>query len=514
MQSVILLSEIRKCWRYKWIAMGVALVVCSAGWFAVHLIPDKYESMARVYLDTQSMLKPVLRGLAIDSDVRSTVAETTRRTLLRRSNLEQLIRETDMDLKLDNQEEKERLILELSQSIHVSGGGRDNIYTISYQSKDALLAKKVVEISLDIFVETALGVVRKDSSMTEGFIDEQIDDYEARLTAAEERLKEFKRENVGFMPTEAGGYFQRLSAAVDDLDEVRLEYSEAENRRNVLAAQIEGEVPFMREAENQRDVQSPLDTRINAMRERLDDLLLQFTEQHPDVISVMQSIADLEQQKKKGMTFDGGPNDKVALVNSPIYQELKIEFAKAEADLSALSERNRIREKRVSELRGYIDKILRSEAELAKLNRDYEINKNNYEVFVGRREAAKITRDADQSVDSIQFKIIDPPVVALVPVFPNRPLFVTLVLMLGIGGGLGLAWLVSKARPTFDEPNEIRNTLGLPMLGGVSRLFTKADKRKRKLELVGFILLFMLLLVAYSMLIITHQFNIDLLGLV
>ncbi|MCF6324185.1 MAG: chain-length determining protein [Gammaproteobacteria bacterium] len=494
----------------------MALIVCGAGWTAISMVPDKYESKARVYLDTQSMLKPVLRGLVIDSDVRSSVAETTRRTLLRRSNLEQLIRDVDMDLAINSPQQKERLIRELSQNIKVSGGGRNNIYTISYQNKNAVLTERVVAKALDIFVETALGVVRKDSSMTEGFINDQISGYEERLTAAEELLKEFKRENIGFMPTEAGGYFQRLSRAGEELKGVQLEYSEAENRRNVLASQMEGERPFMSGVVNQDNVDR-LDARIHSMLEKLDTLLLQFTDNHPDVIAIRQSITDLEVKKesKQGENSHASESENsIKFLSSPVYQELKVAFAKAAANLAALHERRRIHEGRVAELGGYIDKILEVEAELARLNRDYEINKKNYGIFVSRRESAKITRDADQSVDNIQFKIIDHPTVALFPVSPNRPMLVTLVLLLGLGAGTGLAWLVSMARPTFDEPNEIRKALGLPVLGGVSRLFTDKAKKRKRMELTCFIAMVLLLFVVYSFIIIIEKFGINIFELI
>jgi len=480
------------------------------------MMPDKYESKARVYLDTQSMLKPVLRGLVIDNDIRSSVAETTRRTLLRRSNLEQLIRDVDMDLAINSPQQKERLIRELSQNIKVSGGGRNNIYTISYQNKNAALTERVVAKALNIFVETALGVVRKDSIMTEGFINDQISGYEERLTAAEERLKEFKRENIGFMPTEAGGYFQRLSRAGEELKGVQLEYSEAENRRNVLASQMQGEIPFMSGVVNQTAVDR-LDVRINALLEKLDTLFLQFTENHPDVIAIRESITDLEAKKERKQEASSDSSEAeniVKFLSSPVYNELKVAFAKAEANFSALSERKRIHEGRITELGSYIDKILEVEAELTRLNRDYAINKKNYGVFVSRRESAKITRDADQSVDNVQFKIIDHPTVPLFPVSPNRPMFATLVLLFGLGAGIGLAWLVSMARPTFDEPNEIRKALGLPVLGGVSRLFTDKEKKRKRMELACFIAMVLLLFVVYSLIIIIQKFDINIFELI
>jgi len=510
MQNIIVLREIRKAWRQRWAAIVVAFLVCGVGWPIVLLIPDKYESVARVYFDTQSMLKPVLRGLAVDSDVRSTVAQTTRRTLLSRSNLEHLLRETDMDLDAFTQNEKEGLLRSLKENIKISSG-RNHIYTISYQHKDALLAKAVVEKLLEMFVETALGSVRKDSSMTEDFIDEQISDYEFRLAEAEERLRAFKRKNIGFMPTEAGGYFKRLRIAVAEVEEVQLAFSEAKKRRDMLSSQIEGEIPFINQASESNLGVNPLDARINSLQMKLDDLLLQYTENHPDVVSIAQTIGQLKVQKEQGLPIEATGKE---FVNSPIYQQLKVELAKSEAELSALYARKVSHEKKVKELRGYVDKILKSETDLAQLNRDYQINKKNYEAFVVRRESAKISRDADQSADSVQFKVVDPPLVPLVPAFPNRPLFLTLVLLIGVGGGVGVAWLTAKIRPTFDDPNEAGEVLNLPILGSVSHIFTDVDKKRKKIEFVSFVAFTLILFVFYSGLIVAQKLNVNLLGFV
>jgi len=511
-ESIIPLREIGKIWLRKWLVLAVAFVICGIGWTAVFLIQDKYESMARVYLDTQSMLKPVLKGLAIENDVRAKVAETTRRTLLSRANLERVINETDLGLAVTNSHQKERLIASLRSKIKISGAKKNNIYIITFQHTDAEIAKIVVEKLLDMFMETALGVVRKDSSMTENFIDDQIKDYEERLLEAENVLKKFKRDNVGLMPTEAGGYFQRLSKEIENLDNAKIEFNEVQKRRDVIAAQISGEAPLVNSNNDQGlgSVANPFDARINSLNERLDDLLVQYTEGHPDVISITQAIERLEVQKEEAYQVGNDGENKQLVSQSPIYQELKVMLAKTEAELSALSERKSAYQARVANLQRYIDKIPKVEAELSQLNRDYDINKRNYETLVDRREAAKISREAEKSVDNVQFQVIDMPIVPLVPVSPNRPILISLVLLAGLGAGVGLAWLLSLLRPTLDDPKEVAEVLDLPILGGVSLVYTETDKKWKKIEMVGFFAAFCMLLGIYGVIVIVEKLNINL----
>ena len=164
-----------------------------------------------------------------------------------------------------------------------------------------------------------------------------------------------------------------------------------------------------------------------------------------------------------------------------MYQNLKVALGKTEAQVSALFVRVREYKNRVSQLRELVDTIPKVEAELARLNRDYNINKSNYEGLVSRRESAKISREADQSVDDIQFRIIDPPIASIEPISPNRPLLLTAVLCLGLGLGGGLAWALGQLRPSFSDSKELRDFSGLPVIGSVALVAVRKVNTKQLL---------------------------------
>ncbi|VAW87797.1 Lipopolysaccharide biosynthesis chain length determinant protein [hydrothermal vent metagenome] len=499
MQQInIPIREIKKAWHWRGLAIAVALLVSIMGWSAIYFVPDTYSVEARVYLDTQSMLKPVLKGLAVDSDVREEVAKTTKATLLSRPNLEKLMRETDMGLAAKTATEFDFLRKKLAKNIQVSGG-RQNIYAISYINEDPVLAHKVVETLLALFIENTLGSMHKDTSMTENFLDRQIIQYEGKLRIAEEQLKEFKRNNVGFMPTETGGYYVRYQQELELLQKAQLSYAEIERKRDKLKQQMNDVPSLLRSTANLQGVESSLNTRINALEVELDKLLLQYTDKHPDVRYARGALAELEQQKKKQIQKMG---DKIrqgseVSINNPVYQELKISLSKIEAELSALVARVHAYQKRVDDLKQDVDTVPQVEAELARLNRDYFINKKNYESLVSRREATIISREAEQSVDAVQFKIIDPPRLPLRPDSPNRPLLVTLALAVGLGIGVGLAWLMTLIRPMIKDEAELAVITGLPVLGEVTFLETVQQRKISLWKATFFYFSLSLLLVMY-----------------
>ena len=507
-----ILNVLKPVWERKWIVLLVATLVCAVGWPYVYRMPDQYNSMARVFINSQSMLTPLLRGLAVDSNTKERLADITRRTLLSRPNLEIVVRETDLDLAVRTPHEMEVLLQDLAEEISVSGGDREDIYIISYKNEDPVLAKEVVSTLLSIFVENTLGVARKDNTVTERFLDDQIKEYERRLINAEERLKEFKRANVGLMPTEAGGYYTKLEVAAERLAQARLDLREAEQRRNQLHRQIEGDSSGGVLSAGNQWLQTAYDERILLLEERLDELLLQYTDKHPDVIAITRSIDELKRLKQEALEQiaegrdAGGPQ---YIGQSNVYQELQIALARVEADVSGLRVRVNEYEKRVAALRQLVDTIPRVEAELAKLNRGYDITKENYETLVNRRESAKISREADQSIDDIQFRIIDPPFVPLVPVGPNRQAYLTVVLAFGFGAGCGLAWFLFLLKPTFMSSRELREFTDLPVLGSVSLVMTRIQIIKNNIEGGIFVLLGLILVTVYAALMLAQRLHVE-----
>jgi len=520
--------QLRKVYRGRWIIVITATIACAVGWETVSLIPDQYESKTRLSFTAQSALDPVLRGLAVDSTASTPGSGAAMRTLLTRANLETVIREADLDIHVTNEAALERMVQKIHKDITVrettprspARGRNANVtyeYEISYIHQDAKVAKKVVETLLNLFIEQKLRSSRKEASSTEEFLNKQIVQYEEKLELAEERLKEFKRNNIGLMPTEAGDYFANLRAAIGTLDEAKLELQEAQQRRDELQNQINKELAALQRMGVEgsiSDADNARNERVSALEVRLDELLLQYTEQHPDVISVKRTINEL----KKGRIEEG--NSQVTSEEStesarqrggqqsPVYQELTVSLGEAEAEVSALLVRVAEYEDRAAKYQSMAEAIPKVEAELARLNRDYNINRQNYESLVSRREASKISNAADRSSDEDKFTIVEPPAVPLVPISPNRLVLLTAVLLLGLGGGVALAWLWAQIRSTIDSTRELADVTGLPVFGSISAILTRPQVVKQRVLNGVFILFIVALLVSYFAVVATQVFSV------
>jgi polysaccharide chain length determinant protein (PEP-CTERM system associated) len=482
--TATLLSFLKAIGKYRWHAVVITWIIALIGWAVVLKLPNQYEASARVYVDTQSILKPLMSGMTSMPNLDQQVM-FMRRTLISRPNVERLMRMVDLDVRAKNTKEHEKLVDELMATIKIAGTERDDIYTITYVNDDPKLGKDIVQSLLTIFVEGSFSGKKQDSDKAVQFIDDQIKNYEEKLASAENLLKDFKLKNLGMLPREGGGdYGGQLQAATDQLSQARLELAEAEQARNALSRQIKGEPAKPGTTTIDPGVVDPdLESRIALAQKNLDGLRLQYTEQHPDIIAnrrlLDQLLAQRTELSKTKRNLDPGAG------YSPMLQQLTVSLSQAEARVASMRARVDEYAARVARLRTQSTSAPEIEAQLAQLNRDYQINRENYNKLVERRETARLSGDLSSATDMLTFRVIDPPSVPLKPSGPNRLALFSLVFVGSLAAGLVAAFLMSQLRPTFISQSGLRDMTGLPVLGAIGMNWTPEQTVKRKRRLVA-----------------------------
>lgn len=491
-------------WRRRWYAAGVAWLVCVGGWAFVALLPNTYQAKTRIYIDTDSMLRPLLRGLAVDTNVLNEV-DVMQRTLLSRPNLQKVARAADLDLNARTQADQEALISNLQRKLKITSQGR-SLFELSYEGAQPQTAKKVIQSLLDIFVEGNLGNSRKDVVAAKSFIDDQIREYEKQLEQAERRLADFKAQNLGFLPGD-NNYSARLEAARNELAKTQGELSEARKGRDELLKQL-AEVPKFIETVNVGSVGPDLglplggvgpltgsDTvlRVADQEQKLKTLLLRFTERHPDVIEAKRllELARKEEEERQtkeaaGAPAEPQPGSVKTTASNPVYEQLKLQQVQQDTLIATLEnrlERNQADVKRWEQLARSVPGVA---AEMARLDRDYNVIKRNYDELLARREAARIGQDLETQTKSVQFRLVDPPEVPAKPSGPNRPLLVSIVFLAGLGVGCVFAFFLSQLDNTLRHVEQVRTAFKLPILGGVSMIQSAWATRRQRIETASF----------------------------
>jgi len=292
-------------------------------------------------------------------------------------------------------------------------------------------------------------------------------------------------------------YYARLIEAQSALSGATLELKEAENSRDAIKKELAGDtqIPSLLDDKSADvGVHPEIDVRVQALEQKLDELRLNYTEEHPDIIAMVRAIAQLKEQKKAEAKL----RKPSAPVQDPVHQQLTVSLASAEANVAAMKARVAEYNRRHNELKAAANAVPQVDAEYTQLTRDYEVNKKNYENLLTRRESAQISGDMETRASVMDFRVIDPPQVPAVPKAPNRELLMSLVLLVALGGGLGGAFLISQIWPTFNDERRLREVGGQRVLGTVVMARTDAQKARWTRGLIALLISFAGLLSAYA----------------
>lgn len=457
-QQVLL--EVRAAWRYRWHALVLAWGVMIVGALLIFSLPNKYESSAQVYADTNALTNPLLRGIAVQSDVRDRLDVVTR-TLLSRPNLETVADKTGLSLRATSPADKDALLLQLGVSVKIKDAGVRNLYNISYTDTDPRMAQKVVQAFVDILMNDTLGENTASTATAQSFLQQQVDDYNKRLNQAEQKVADFKKNNMTYL--QGGDYATRLQAAQTRLDDLEA----------MSAAIASGSSPSVVRRVNP-EVQQ-IDKQIAAYQQQLNNLLLKYTDAYPDVVSARRMIKELESRRAEMLSHPGSTE---LVYGSGATRESSGGRGLA-AEIAA-------QKQQIADLKANADKIAQAQVALQQLTRDYAVTKNQYDELVSRLNTAQLSQDATQSGNNLKFRVISPPIAPLLPDGPHRALMLlgVFVLALGIGGAFG--FFLHKIKPVFLSLKSLREFGDFPVIGTFSLIATSVRQERRRREIVGF----------------------------
>lgn len=484
------LTYARQVWRYKWLSVGLAWAICVIGWPIMAMIPPQYESSARVYVNADQLLTPLLHGVAVDVNPLRQV-EFLQRTLLSRPNLEQVIHLSDLDLSSDakaSDKDKEELLRKLALDVQIKPQ-TETLLTITYRNHNPAVAKNIVQALLTVFAENSTGGNRKEMENAKRFLDQQIQTYETQLRAAEQRRAEFHEKYMDLLPG-LDGAVSRVDADRAAVAKLQLDLADLRAKRDSLKRELESVPKFLSvDAAGPQVIVSngkPIgaEARLQDAQARLEELRTRFTEQYPDVIALKRQIEMLQAEAAKEARTPATTGGHKAQIANTLYEQVKVRLVEAETAVASGERRLAQAEQEEQKLEKKALATPGVQAQAQDLDRDYAAKKKSYEELLQRREQARIGEAADTTADKIQFRVVDPPQVPVVPVAPNQPMLLSAILVLAIGGAVGLPLLLLQFDHSYSTVANLRK-LGLPVLGSVSLLAFPDGRRRERVQVAA-----------------------------
>lgn len=478
-------------WRRRWIALGVAWLICLLGWAGVMNLPRSYQASAQVYVAADPVLTPLLHGIAIGEGIGAEVG-LLQRTLLSRPHLETLIAKADLLHGHDTLAAHEALVKKLGQTIKISPE-TENLFTISYRNADPKLAYTIVQTMLSIFIERATGMNQADLANAQHFLSQQLALYKDQLRDVEKRRAAFLAKYTQLLPG-ADGSVSRFDAARTEVRSLEEKLLDAQARVKMLEEELKKTPPMLVTSQGAGGGAAPASAALAQAEQELADLRAHYTEAYPGVIAARHRVEALAAEATgKGPT--PMPSVQQSLPN-PVYEQLKLQLIDAtstegsltRALASATAERDRLSE------------LARSQpglqAEYINLDRNYEALRKQYQELLARAQSMQITSAANIDANRVQLQVVDPPQLPTIPVGLSRALMLAAVLVVGMGGGicvaLGLAHIDSSCYTLHDL-----RSVGLPVIGAIS-LRPSGRRPRRVLPTLAFAAGVSLLVVVFA----------------
>ncbi|RDC60081.1 hypothetical protein HME9302_01280 [Alteripontixanthobacter maritimus] len=474
-------AGLHSVWNRRWLVLGVAWGVCILGWLVVAMIPNSYESKARIFVQLDDVLAQQI-GIANGGQQE---IERVRTTLTSQVNLEKVIKSTALGADIGDPRTMERATTSLAENVTIVSE-QDNLFEITAtvgksefsDAENAKLAQNVVQKLIDIFREENIAGNRGEVAQTIVFLDQQLEERKVELEEAEQNRLAFETAN----PELIGG-----STAINSkLDRARTELrgvdADLAAARSALAA-INGQL-----AGTPRMIMTPAAQQGGA-RAALQQAQAQLaglqarglTPQHPDVIASQRQVSLLRQQaaNERSPEASGSPN--------PAYTSLISIQAERQANVQSL-------EARKAALGADYSSFLANQAnepsvaaEANRISRDYEVLKTKYDELLQDREEMQLRGQVESERSSFRFEVIDPPSTPIAPAAPNRPLLLLGVLVAGIGAGVAAAFALSQLKSTFATTAKLERTLDLPVLGAISATLTDSARALRARQFKMFV---------------------------
>jgi polysaccharide chain length determinant protein (PEP-CTERM system associated) len=487
-----ILDELRGAWRYRWMALLVAVAVAAVGWLIIFALPDRYEAQAEVLVDTRTALKPVLQGLATNQDV-NVQLNYVRQALLAGPQLSSLAEQAGVMPATGLGPAKQQAVLDglrkridLSVERTLDEGADSNpnagstTYGITYKDIDRARALRLVRMLTNALINETLGGSQQGSEHAQQFLKTQISDYEKRLQTAEDRLADFKSQHLGLLTTQHGGLFDQLQHETQAVEDVNTQIVVAETQRAALQRQLHGDTAIS--ASDAAPVMGPNglmvagDTvsQIQLIQAHLNQLLLKYTDKYPDVIAAQQQLAALKIRRAQEIAaLRRGDANAAAMSGAsanPVYQSIQLALNNVDVKLAELRAELNSHQEKAKELSNLLNTTPELEAQYAQLSRDYDINKKQYAALLASYDKARLGEQAGNA-GAVRFELVQPPAVSYAPVWPQRTKLLAVVLILALAAGGALAYSLNQLRPVIGSPMALRQMTGIPVVAVVGSAF-------------------------------------------
>lgn len=463
------------------------------GWYW----PKMYSSASTIFVDEQNILRPLMQGTAVTTDVVDR-AKLAREIVFSKAIMYKALEDFGWLEGNPSEVEKEKLATSIQERTTIINAG-ENLIRISYSDKDAMRAYKVTDFFTNEFIDSSIKAKQDESRSAYEFINAQVSEYHEKLKQAEDALKEFRSTNLDASPGSQSTVDTRIIELRRRIETTQLELRELQIQKNTLEKQISGEADVT--ASLSREGQ--FTQRIATLNGQLEELRLTYHDTYPDIVQIKNQIAEIERmmeadRNRRETEKASGGQVSLFRADSSLYQRLRRDLSTTETQIATLRAR-------IAETNGLLAKeeqriirINEVDARLAELTRDYDVNHEIYNSLLRQRESAYISMNIDAKNQGVTFKIQEPAALQLTPQGIRFAHFLAAGLIMSFAVPLGLIYGLTFVDQKVRSERDVSEKLDLPVLASVYHMNTPTEYNLQMIKKSFLTLLVVVSWVAYG----------------
>jgi succinoglycan biosynthesis transport protein ExoP len=491
--------------RRRWLVILPIVICWCVVWALCWFLPAVYRSEALILIEQQKVPEHyVVSNVAADLQER---LQSMTQQVLSRTRLRSIIGELHLYSAEGKRQSPDELVERMRKDIKIEMVETPNrpdeltAFRIAYSGSEPRLAQQVTSALSAFFIDENLRSREKQSEDTTDFLETQLQEARKHLEEQEAKLREFKGQHLGELPTQLSSNLQILSGMQARLQEANERLEKAEQQKvyfNSLLSQYQALSTQIRDGEK-GDAASPaaLDDELDHLKRQLADLEAEYTDKHPDVVKMKDEIAKTEELRTQNEAEVSKPKDpnasKDANASSDVAEfegadprtvtpMLEIRSQLKSNDVEIKDRKHEIKglEQYVDQYKSRLNQTPVREEQLADLTRDYDQSRANYESLLAKSNQSALSTSLEKRQQGEQFRILDPPNLPAKPFWPNRLQLSLFGLAAGAVLGIAGTGLAESADDRVHREKDLSDVSRLPVLGVIPPLHTPSEQRGRK----------------------------------
>ncbi|MEW5744187.1 MAG: XrtA system polysaccharide chain length determinant [Nitrospirota bacterium] len=467
--------DVRRYWgvvlKHRYLILAIFLVVASGFTWGSFFWPESYEASSTVFVQRSAVMDPLIKGVGVATSMEERL-RTIKDRLISRNIIERVIKKLDMDVYARTPDKYESLIENVRSSLAITiktprGKETADLFTIAYTGPDPRKARDIVNTLVSEYIEENLGFRRSDAYGAFEFIQSQLMEYKAKLEESDKQMREFREKHPSMIPQSEATLLGRVENFQTAKIETEIRLKELTRRRDNLKKQISGEKELTvamvtREGSPQ--------SRLNYLSNQIVLLSAKFTDNHPEIIKIKGEIEELKREIARAKDAPPDTTGSETSTLNPIYQQLKEDLAKTDAEIESLRARAGELARQQQTAQGILGSMPKGQEEWMKLMRDRNVYQKIYDDLLQKLEQARVSKDLELTDKSEAFRVVDPAVLPVIPVKPDRVKLILMGIGLGLAAGFGAALALEALSPSFKDDDSIETVLKLPVLASIQRI--------------------------------------------